>query len=223
MVKLQFDPQSMPVESVAGEAMLPAERLQSDWLRARFQSPPDWQPEAMREHLLRNFTAEPTPAAVLIPLVMRDTGLSLLLTRRTAHLTDHAGQISFPGGRTETHDASPIETALRETEEEVGLQRQHVEVLGALPEYFTGTGYVVSPVVGLVLPPFALQADVNEVAEVFEVPLSFLMNGMHHQRRTIALPNGAGHRTFYAMPYERHFIWGATAGMLRNLYHFMRA
>ena len=206
--------------------MLAAERLQSPWLRARFQCPPEWQPEAMHEHLLRQVTAPPrppTPAAVLIPLVMRESGLSLLLTRRTAHLTDHAGQISFPGGRTEISDTSRIDTALRETQEEVGLQRHHVEVLGVLPDYFTGTGYIVTPVVGLVQPPFELQADINEVADVFEVPLIFLMNGMHHQRRSIDLPNGSGRRTFYTMPYEQHFIWGATAGMLRNLYHFMRA
>jgi 8-oxo-dGTP pyrophosphatase MutT (NUDIX family) len=147
----------------------------------------------------------------------------LLFTQRTAHLTDHAGQVSFPGGRAEEVDSSPVETALRETEEEVGLARRHVDVLGVLPDYFTVTGYRVTPVVSLVQPPFDLHADPSEVAEIFEVPLAFLMDGRHHQRRTVTLPHGVGHRTFYAMQYDRFFIWGATAGMLRNLFHFLRA
>ena len=147
----------------------------------------------------------------------------MLLTQRTAHLTDHAGQISFPGGRAEAEDASAIDTALRETEEEIGLARSHVETIGTLPEYLTGTGYQVTPVVALVTPPFVLTPDDNEVAEVFEVPLAFLMDGANHQRLSFELPEGAGRRTFYAMPYQRFFIWGATAGMLRNLFHFLRA
>ena len=146
----------------------------------------------------------------------------MLLTQRTAHLTDHAGQISFPGGRSESCDASPLETALRETEEEIGLDRRHVDILGTLPEYLTGTGYRVTPVVALVMPPFALTPDPNEVEEIFEVPLAFLMDGMNHQRLSFALPEGV-RRSFYAMPYGRFYIWGATAGMLRNLFHFLRA
>jgi 8-oxo-dGTP pyrophosphatase MutT (NUDIX family) len=110
-------------------------------------------------------------AAVLIPLVQRPDGLTVLLTQRTAHLSNHAGQISFPGGRAEDEDSSPIETALRETEEEIGLHRRHVEIVGVLPDYVTGTGYVVTPVIGLVTPPFELIAESNEVAEIFEVPL----------------------------------------------------
>ena len=223
MAKLTFDPQALPVDSLAGEAMLDAARLQAAWLRARFSSPPPWEPESTDEHLLRLTQGAPTAASVLIPIVLHESGPTLILTRRTAHLTDHAGQISFPGGRLETYDSSSIETALRETEEEVGLARRHVEVLGTLPDYFTGTGYRVTPVVGLLQPPFALNADQNEVAEIFEVPLAFLMDGVNHQRRIIDLPGGLGRRTFYAMPYEQHFIWGATAGMLRNLFHFLRA
>jgi 8-oxo-dGTP pyrophosphatase MutT (NUDIX family) len=120
-------------------------------------------------------------------------------------------------------DATAIEAALREAEEEVGLHRDHVELLGTLPDYFTGTGFRVTPVVSLVQPPIELKADPFEVAEIFEVPLSFLMDGANHQRRTVDLPNAAGRRTFYAMPYDRFFIWGATAAMLRNLFHFLRA
>jgi 8-oxo-dGTP pyrophosphatase MutT (NUDIX family) len=158
-----------------------------------------------------------------MPMVVRGDGLTLLLTQRTAHLNDHAGQVSFPGGRVDESDTSAIETALRETEEEVGLHRRHIEVLGTLPDYFTATGFRVTPVVSLVQPPFDLCADPFEVAEIFEVPLTFLMNGMNHQRRAFEMPDGSGRRTFYAMPYERFFIWGATAGMLRNLFHFLRA
>lgn len=224
MSKLSFDPELLPVESLAGEAPVSAEQLTVDALRARFLAPPVWTPETMSEHLLRQFaTAPATPASVLLPMVVRDEGLTLLFTQRTAHLTDHGGQVSFPGGRAEAFDASAVETALRETEEEVGLARRHVEVLGTLPEYLTGTGYQVTPVVGLVHPPFGLQADPSEVAEIFEVPLRFLMDGVNHQRRSAEFPNGRGRRTFYAMPYDRFFIWGATAGMLRNLFHFLRA
>ena len=223
MTKLLFDPEIIPVESVAGEAAVEAERFAADWLRTRFANPPEWRPESTDEHLLRRKQTEPVPASVLLPIVVREQGPTLMFTQRTAHLTDHGGQVSFPGGRAESADASAIDTALRETEEEVGLNRRHIEVIGTLPDYFTGTGYRVTPVVSLIHPPFDLQADPFEVAEIFEVPLSFLMDGMNHQRRTAEFPNGIGRRTFYAMPYDRFFIWGATAGMLRNLFHFLRA
>ncbi|MFZ3286310.1 MAG: CoA pyrophosphatase [Telluria sp.] len=221
MVKVPFDPQQLPVDAIAGESPLASERLEVEWLRSRFANPPAWEPEA-RDHAVA-YRATMTPAAVLIPLVRRPEGLTMLLTRRTAHLTDHAGQISFPGGRAEQVDASPVETALRETEEEIGLGREHVEVLGVLPDYLVISGYRVSPVVALVTPPFELMADPSEVAEIFEVPLAFLMNGMNHQRLSVEQPGPAGRRSFYAMPYENFYIWGATAGMLRNLFHFLRA
>lgn len=223
MSKLSFDPELLPVESLAGEAPVPVHALTPDALRSRFLAPPAWQPEMMAEHLLRFADGGLTPASVLIPVVLRQTGLTLLFTQRTAHLTDHGGQVSFPGGRAELVDATPVDTALRETEEEVGLDRRHVEVLGTLPLYVTGTGYQVTPVVALVHPPFSLCADPGEVAEIFEVPLAYLMDGSNHQRRSAEFPNGRGRRTFYAMPYEQFFIWGATAGMLRNLFHFLRA
>ena len=220
--KLLFDPEALPVESVAGEPAVVQERLNASWLRERFAHPPAWEPETFEERLMRKQAGEPTPASVLMPIVVRDDGLTLLLTQRTAHLNDHAGQISLPGGRVDESDTSPIETALRETEEEVGLHRRHIDVLGTLPEYVTGTGFRVTPVVALVQPPFDLRADPFEVAEIFEVPLAFLLDGANHQRRSIDVPGG-GRRTFYAMPYDRFFIWGATAGMLRNLFHFLRA
>ena len=221
MSKISFDPEQLPVDSVATEGALAPERLAAAWLRARFANPPEWQPEALEDALLRR--ASVTAASVLIPLVQRADGLSMLLTQRTAHLTDHAGQISFPGGRAEDYDASAIDTALRETEEEIGLHRRHIEIVGVLPDYVTGTGYRVTPVVALITPPFELTPDANEVAEIFEVPLAFLMDAGNHRRLSFDLPEGAGRRSFYAMPYERFFIWGATAAMLRNLFHFLRA
>lgn len=157
-----------------------------------------------------------TPAAVLFPIVLRGTaGQTVLLTQRTAHLRDHAGQISFPGGRVEDTDVSPVDTALRETEEEIGLARERIEVLGFLPEYRTGTGFRVTPVVGLVRPPFALELDPFEVAEAFEVPLDFLLDPANHQEH--ALHYRGAMRHFFAMPYGDYFIWGATAGMIRSL------
>lgn len=218
-----FDPLILPIDSVAGEPALDASRMQADWLRDRFAQSRPWAPEISEEQRVRQIAGAPRPAAVLMPVVLRAEGPTLLFTQRTADLTDHAGQVSFPGGRTELSDVSPVDTALRETEEEIGLARQQVEVIGSLPEFFTGTGYRVTPVVGLVRPPFDVVPDPREVAEIFEVPMAFLMNGVNHQRRSVDLPNDLGRRTFYTMPYQRFFIWGATAGMLRNLFHFLRS
>jgi 8-oxo-dGTP pyrophosphatase MutT (NUDIX family) len=221
LVKLHLDPQRLPIDAIAGEAALPPERLQAAWLRERLARPGAWKPELPED--LRERAPKLRRAAVLIPIVQRPEGLTVLLTLRTAHLNNHAGQISFPGGSAEELDSSSIETALRETEEEIGLARRHVEVIGVLPDHITASSYLVTPVIGLVTPPFELVAESNEVAEIFEVPLAFLMDGMNHQRMSFALPEGAGKRSFYAMPYERFFIWGATAGMLRNLFHLLRA
>lgn len=156
-----------------------------------------------------------TPAAVLFPIVLREEGQTVLLTQRTAHLRDHAGQISFPGGRVEADDPSPIHTALRETEEEIGLSRERIDVLGFLPEYRTGTGFRVTPVVALVRPPFELAIDPFEVAEAFEVPLAFLLDPLNHKRHSLHYRGALRH--FFAMPYGDYFIWGATAGMIRSL------
>lgn len=158
---------------------------------------------------------ELTPAAVLFPIVRRAGSHTVLLTQRTAHLRDHAGQISFPGGRVEAEDLSPTHTALRETEEEIGLAREHIEILGFLPEYRTGTGFRVTPVVALVLPPFELKPDPFEVAEVFEVPLDFLLDPANHQEHSMHYRGALRH--YFAMPYGDYFIWGATAGMIRSL------
>ena len=155
------------------------------------------------------------PAAVLFPIVLRPTGPTVLLTRRTEQLRDHPGQISFPGGRIDASDRSPEEAALREAMEEVGLNSRHIEIVGFLPEYRTVTGYQVTPVVGFITPPFDLQPGASEVAEVFEVPLSFLLDSHNHQRHSRETPGGR--RYFFAMPYGPYFIWGATAGMIVSL------
>jgi 8-oxo-dGTP pyrophosphatase MutT (NUDIX family) len=221
LAKLHIDPKRLPVDAIAGEPALAAERLEVAWLRERLAHPPLWEPELPDDLRLR--FPDLRRAAVLVPIVRRPGGLTVLLTQRTEHLTNHAGQVSFPGGRAEEDDSSPIETALRETEEEIGLTRRHVEIIGVLPDHVTASAYIVTPVVGLVMPPFDLTAESNEVADIFEVPLQFLMDGMNHQRMSFDLPDGGGRRSFYAMPYERFFIWGATAGMLRNLFHLLRA
>ena len=161
-----------------------------------------------------------TSAAVLVALVERAEGVTTLFTQRTSHLAHHAGQISFPGGHTDPEDVDAEDTALREAEEEVGLHRRHVQIIGRLDEYVTRTGFSVSPVVGLVSPPFDITPDPNEVEDVFEVPLAFLMDPANHQRHKREV-NGV-RRDFYAMPYEGRFIWGATAGMVKNLYDVLR-
>ncbi|MCX7167968.1 MAG: CoA pyrophosphatase [Rhodocyclales bacterium] len=165
--------------------------------------------------------AELVAAAVLVPVIVRQTGATMLLTQRTAHLRDHAGQVSFPGGRSEAGDASPEATALREAEEEVGLDSSQVEILGRLPEYRTGTGFVITPVVGLVTPPLNLKLDDFEVAEVFEPPLEFLLDSANHQRHTIEV-RGVMHE-YWAMPWQGYYIWGATAGMLVTLHRLLHS
>ncbi|MDF1736281.1 MAG: CoA pyrophosphatase [Minwuia sp.] len=156
------------------------------------------------------------PAAVLVPIIDRPEGPTVLLTRRTAHLSSHAGQISFPGGRAEPEDPSPEITALRETEEEVGIDREIIEIVGRLDTYRTVTNYAVTPVVGIVRPGFAPSPDPYEVAEVFETPLAFLLDSRNHLRHS-GWFNGTPRR-WWAMPFGEYYIWGATAGMLMNLH-----
>jgi len=224
-----FDPESIPHDPDFADlarrgAPVPLETIQPAALRVRFREPPVWSPEMRSDARLFDPGVEPRPASVLVPLVVRDSGVHVLLTQRTAHLTDHAGQISFPGGRVEEGDTDAVATALRESEEEIGLPSRVVDVLGRLPEYRTVTGYRVTPVVALIEQPFRLQLDTFEVSEAFEVPLAFLMDPANHERRIYRYADLA--RTFYAMPYQaarRYFIWGATAAMLRNLYRFLAA
>lgn len=155
------------------------------------------------------------PAAVLVPLVDRAEGMTVLLTKRTDHLHDHAGQISFPGGRIDMGDADAVAAALRETEEETGLTRDFIDLVGQLDTYITRTGFEVTPLVGLVAPGFSLQPDTFEVAEIFEVPLAFFLDPAN--RRIESRVWQQRQRHFYVYPYRHYYIWGATAGMLNNL------
>ncbi|NIR29102.1 MAG: CoA pyrophosphatase [Gammaproteobacteria bacterium] len=161
-----------------------------------------------------------TPAAVLVPLIERSDGFTVLLTERTQHLNDHAGQISFPGGRLESQDRGPVDAALRETEEEVGIAPEFVEVAGYLDSYETVTGYLVAPVVGFVRKGFRLRPDHFEVADVFEVPLDFLLDPLNHQMHSRHVRGED--RRFYVFEYGARYIWGATAGMLMNLCRRLR-
>jgi 8-oxo-dGTP pyrophosphatase MutT (NUDIX family) len=225
-----FDAQAIPIHQVCvHEKKVAKEFLEPAGLKMRLQSQPDWQPEITDEnrHVIaadiinkRQAAGKVTKAAVLIPLVLKEEGLSVLLTQRTNHLRDHAGQISFPGGRMDPEDESPNDTALRESQEEIGLDPKRVEIIGHLPQYLTVSGYSVTPVVGLVQAQAEYVLDEFEVADVFEVPLSFLLDPANHQVRLWQSEQGG--RRFYSMPYENRFIWGATAGMLRNLYHLLK-
>ncbi len=220
-----LDPRSIPVSGTDAQLpVVPADRLTAAAVRARLADIGTWLPEHAGDG--SPFAGrEPAHAAVLVPLVQREHGLQVLLTRRTEHLRDHAGQISFPGGRAEPHDNGPAGTALREAEEEVGLSPSRVQVIGQLPVYTTVTQFIVTPVVALVQPPFTLAPHPHEVAEAFEVPLAYLMNPAHHRRHVFAFDGGQ--RRFLSMPWQgpgadgverEYYIWGATAAMLRNLY-----
>jgi 8-oxo-dGTP pyrophosphatase MutT (NUDIX family) len=218
-----FDPARMPV--LGTDAHLPAvpfARLTSAALQERFADPPMWSPEIAGE---ARFSDRPaTAAAVLVPLVMHEQP-RVLLTRRTAHMSSHPGQVAFPGGKTDLSDADASATALREAHEEVGLDAVFVQVLGKLPIYVTGSAFLITPVVALVQPGFSWRANPFEVAEVFEVPLHFLMDPANHRRHAIEWEGQR--REWFSMLYREagaeHLIWGATAGMLRNFYRFLSA
>lgn len=206
---------------------MPSDDALKDLIRSRLHPPGDWAEvslEAWRrlngDHALNPDALPPTQAfrraAVLVPIVDRPDGLSMLLTRRTEHLKSHAGQVAFPGGREEAGDYDAVACALRETEEEIGLQRRFVDVVGMLDAYVTVTAFAVTPVVALVTPGFELTPDAGEVDEVFEVPLSFLLDPANHQKGSRTWNGTVRH--FFAMPYKGHYIWGATAGMLLDLY-----
>jgi 8-oxo-dGTP pyrophosphatase MutT (NUDIX family) len=218
-----FDPRLVPIVNT-DEVANPAhpERLTARGLRELFANPPAWTPELLREIKFAN--RAPAHAAVMLPLVMRDE-LTLLLTQRTAHLSTHSGQIALPGGKIDPTDADPTAAALRETFEEIGIPPERIEVLGTLPVYVTGTSFIVTPVVGLLEPGFVLVPNPDEVDDVFEVPLSFLMNPLHHRRHAFDFEGVV--REWYSMPYQdgdqERFIWGATAGMLRNFYRLLSA
>lgn len=217
-----FDPRQAPVVSVdAHLPKVPRGALQPRALIQRFEGVHVWTPELLAEP--RFSDRMPVHASVLIPLVVRDTGLTVLLTERTTHLSSHSGQVAFPGGKADPDDASAVDTALREAEEEIGLERRFVQVLGTLPVYTTGSAFIVTPVVALVQPDHAVTPNPHEVADVFEVPLDFLMDPANHRRHAVDWAGAS--REWLSMPYvdakAERFIWGATAGMLRNFYRFL--
>ena len=219
----QVDPRQVPVTQI--DHHLPAvapERLTPVALRQRFAEPPCWQPELLAEKKFMD--RAPMPAAVLIAIVLRAQP-TVLLTQRTPHLSTHSGQIAFPGGKVDASDQDATAAALREADEEVGLPPSHVEVLGQLPIYTTGSSFLITPVVALVRPGFELRPNAFEVAEVFEVPLAFLMNPANHRHHNVHWQGAQRH--WLSMPYHdagvERFVWGATAGMLRNFYRFLSA
>ncbi|MDH4479364.1 MAG: CoA pyrophosphatase [Rhodoferax sp.] len=216
-----FDPRTVPFQvDTSGLPPVAPERLAKNALIDRFARSRDWVPEYRHEPRMSDRSL--TPASVLIGLVMRDRP-TVLLTQRTAHLSSHSGQVAFPGGKADADDAGPVATALREAQEEVGLSAEFVTVLGSLPNYTTGSQFVITPVVGLLHPELELSANAFEVESIFEVPLDFLMNPAHHRHHFMATP--AGERQWLSMPYHdgtaERYIWGATAGLLRNLYQFL--
>lgn len=231
---LSFDPRNVPVWRIDHDMpAVPSAHWLPEALKARFAKPPTWQPEVERE---TSFSSrKPAQAAVLVPIVMRGADFAqstILLTQRANHMSTHPGQIAFPGGKVDPQDANHQATALREAQEEVGLDPQHVQVIGELPVYVTGTAFWVTPVIALVKPEFDLKPNADEVQDVFEVPLTFLMNPAHHRRH--AFEWQGTQRQWFSMPYQEsrlrpdgqseeidRFIWGATAAMLRNFYRFL--
>lgn len=216
-----FDPRTVPVVGV--DAHLPpiaGSELSARALQRRFADPRAWQPEHLVEPRLSDRT--PTPASVLVPIVSRAEPM-VLLTQRTVHLSTHSGQIAFPGGKQDADDRDLTMTALREAQEEIGLQPEFVQVLGTLPVYQTGSAFIITPVVALLRDGFVVTRNADEVDEVFEVPLAFLMNPANHRRH--AVDWDGLRREWLSMPYHdgatERFIWGATAGMLRNFYRFL--
>jgi 8-oxo-dGTP pyrophosphatase MutT (NUDIX family) len=218
-----INPREVPVVQVDHHLPpVPPELLTPVALRQRWQQPPVWTPEVRAEP--RFTDRPPRDAAVLIGVVV-GVEPAVLLTQRTAHLSTHAGQIAFPGGKVDAGDADVVAAALREAQEEVALDPAFVEVLGTLPVYATGTAFRVTPVVALIHPGFALRPNPGEVACTFEVPLAHLMNPAHHRQHE--MPWQGQTRRWFSMPYQdgphERFIWGATAGMLRNLYRLLSA
>ncbi len=222
-----FDPHKVAVTGIDTHLpAVPSLQMHPDALRQRFVAPPVWQPEFNEEG---RYADRPSMhASVLVPIVMRDQPM-VLLTQRTAHLSTHSGQIAFPGGKADADDVDAAATAIREAQEEVGLDPRFVDVLGNLSVYVTGSSFVITPVVALVQPDFIVTPNANEVADVFEVPLAFLMNPSNHRHHIFDFDGRQ--REWLSMPFEdlshnpskQRFIWGATAGMLRNFYRFLSA
>lgn len=220
-----FDPQVQPI--VPSKVLQPLSQasLQLDFICSAFDHPVEWEVEPV---FTDSFQADALDAqgvihaAVFFPLVQRPSGLHVLFTRRASHLYDHAGQISFPGGRIEPSDHDAIAAALRETYEEIGVTPDFIRLIGTQPGFLTSTGFTMKPIIGLIRPGFTITPDTTEVAEVFEVPLSILMDTGLHRLHEAQLPGG-GHRFYFSISWKSYFIWGATAALIRNFYHYLAA
>lgn len=220
-----FDPTVQPVVPVPPLPELAAATLQLPFIRRAFSLSVPWQVEPVFTQFFDLDTtgrSDITPAAVFIPLVERAEGLGVLFTRRSAHLYNHAGQICFPGGRIESTDADYVQAALRETWEEVGVEPRFVELLGSQPSFLTSTRYTMKPVIGVLRPGYTLTPDRSEVEEIFEVPLSSLLNPGLHRLHEIR-PKDGPPRHFFSVSWGEYFVWGATAALIRNLYHYLAA
>ncbi|NYT35284.1 CoA pyrophosphatase [Allopusillimonas soli] len=220
-----FDPQQQPVVPAETLPPLLSQSLQLDFIRAAFGCTIDWNVEPL---FSRSFQADAMrgkdlrQAAVFFPLLQRQDGLHVLFTERASHLSNHAGQVSFPGGRIEPTDKDVIAAALRETHEEIGVGAEFIQLIGTQPAFLTSTRFTMKPVIGVILPGYTLAPDPSEVAEVFEVPLSVLMDTRRHRLHRASLPGG-GHRFYFSITWQSHFIWGATAALIRNFYHYLAA
>lgn len=226
---IRFDPKTVPeqAQTVRWPA-LPQDRLHAGAIAERFAQDIPWQSDVPAERPFTPTSHSPRPAAVLLALMQGEQGLEVVLTERTAHLSSHAGQIALPGGKIDAQDRDAVRAALREAHEEVGLAPDGVQVLGQLPVYETSTAYAITPVVALLQAPWEVQMSPGEVADCFTVPLSFLMDPANH--RLHGTEWQGQWRQWYAMPYvapseaaKERYIWGATAAIFRNFYHFLRA
>lgn len=218
-----FDPQRQPTISQSPLRVLSPGCFQLDFIRHAFAHPFSWSVEPVCEASFCTTAFQEKslkPAAVFMPLVQRPSGVHVLFTRRAAHLLHHAGQISFPGGRIEPTDANIAQAALRETQEEVGIDPVFVDLIGTHPGFITSSRYAMTPVIGALKPGFSVQPNHNEVAEVFEVPLSVLMDPAVHRLHRSAQPDGQV-RLYFSMTWHSYFIWGATAALLRNFYRYL--
>jgi len=225
VVAPSFDPRSQPVVSSETLPPLSPQSIQLDFIQHAFSHAIDWQVEPIFTHsfsIEKQNVEDVRQAAVFFPLIERPSGLHVLFTRRASHLHDHAGQISFPGGRIEASDRDEIAAALRETYEEIGVGPEFIRCIGTQPGFLTSTRFTMKPVIGQILPGFKLAPNTSEVAEVFEVPLSVLMDTTLHHLHRANLPGG-GHRFYFSITWQSYFIWGATAALIRNFYHFLAA
>lgn len=225
--RLGFDPQTQPLIDLAFLPSITNTYLQADFIKTAFSYPVKWVVEPLFSHdFVSEFHQYPQgiQSAVCIPLVQRPQGLTMLLTRRAGHLSSHAGQVCFPGGRIDLADSNATAAALRETHEEVGIAPHYIQPLGEQPILITLTKYAMRPVVGLVEAGFVMQADPAEVAQVFEVPLSVLMNPSNHRLHRLPRKDNQGTlRYYFSMSWNGYFIWGATAAIIRNFYHYLAA